>query len=277
VSRLAKVNEEVKDKLFIVPRVYTNKPRTTGEGYKGMLHQPDPEKGANILKGIKSLRKMHIRAISESHLTAADEMLYPENLAYVDDLLTYIAIGARSVENQQHRLVSSGIDVPVGMKNPTSGDFTVMMNSIHAAQSSHIFLYRDQEVSTTGNPYAHAILRGSVNKHGQSMPNYHYEDLSLVCDMYHKHNLENPFIVVDANHANSKKIYSEQPRIVAEILHNRTLNTDLHKMVRGIMIESFIEEGNQKVEEHVYGKSITDACIGWDTTERLLHYMAEHV
>lgn len=277
VSRLAKVNEEVKDKLFIIPRIYTNKPRTTGEGYKGMLHQPDPEKGANILKGIKSLRKMHIRAISESHLTAADEMLYPENLAYVEDLLTYIAIGARSVENQQHRLVSSGVDVPVGMKNPTSGDFTVMMNSIHAAQSSHTFLYRDQEVSTTGNPYAHAILRGSVNKHGQSMPNYHYEDLSLVCEMYQKHELENPFIVVDVNHANSKKIYSEQPRIIAEILHNRTLNKDLNKMVRGVMVESYIEEGSQKVGEHVYGKSITDACIGWDTTEKLLHYIAEHV
>ena len=277
VSRLAKVNEKVQDKLFIVPRVYTNKPRTTGEGYKGMLHQPDPEKSENILKGIKTLRKMHIRTISESHLTPADEMLYPENLAYVEDLLTYIAIGARSVENQQHRLVSSGISVPVGMKNPTSGDFTVMMNSIYAAQSSHIFLYRDMEVETTGNPYAHAILRGSVNKHGQSIPNYHYEDLALVCEMYQKQNLKNPFIVVDANHANSKKIYSEQPRIVSEILHNRSVNKDLHKMVKGIMVESFIEEGNQKVNEHIYGKSITDACIGWDTTEELLYYIAEHV
>ena len=242
-----------------------------------MLHQPDPEKSENILKGIKTLRKMHIRTISESHLTPADEMLYPENLAYVEDLLTYIAIGARSVENQQHRLVSSGISVPVGMKNPTSGDFTVMMNSIYAAQSSHIFLYRDMEVETTGNPYAHAILRGSVNKHGQSIPNYHYEDLALVCEMYQKQNLKNPFIVVDANHANSKKVYSEQPRIVSEILHNRSVNKDLHKMVKGIMVESFIEEGNQKVNEHIYGKSITDACIGWDTTEELLYYIAEHV
>lgn len=277
VSRLAKLNEQVKDKLFIVPRIYTNKPRTTGEGYKGMLHQPDPEKGANILKGIKALRRMHIRAISESHLSPADEMLYPENLSYVEDLLTYIAIGARSVENQQHRLVSSAIEVPVGMKNPTSGDFSVMLNSIHAAQSSHTFMYREHEISTTGNPYAHAVLRGSVNKHGQSLPNYHYEDLTLVCDMYLKQELENPSIIIDVNHANSKKIYSEQPRIVAEILHNRNLNKDLHKMVKGIMIESFIEEGNQKVTEHIYGKSITDACIGWDTTEKLLYYMAEHV
>lgn len=277
VSRLAKLNEQVKEKLFIVPRIYTNKPRTTGEGYKGMLHQPDPEKGANILKGIKALRRMHIRAISESHLSPADEMLYPENLSYVEDLLTYIAIGARSVENQQHRLVSSAIEVPVGMKNPTSGDFSVMLNSIHAAQSSHTFMYREHEISTTGNPYAHAVLRGSVNKHGQSLPNYHYEDLTLVCDMYLKQQLENPSIIIDVNHANSKKIYSEQPRIVAEILHNRNLNKDLHKIVKGIMIESFIEEGNQKVTDHVYGKSITDACIGWDTTEKLLCYMAEHV
>lgn len=277
VSRLAKINDELKEKLFIVPRIYTNKPRTTGEGYKGMLHQPDPEKGANILKGIKTLRKMHIRAISESHLTAADEMLYPENFAYVNDILSYIAIGARSVENQQHRLVSSAIDVPVGMKNPTSGDFSVMLNSIHAAQSSHTFLYRDREITTSGNPLSHAILRGSVNKHGQSIPNYHYEDLILMTQMYEEQNLKNPFIVVDANHANSKKIYWEQPRIVKEILHNRSLNPTLFKMVRGIMIESFIEEGNQKIGEHIYGKSITDACINWETTEELLKYMAEHV
>lgn len=277
VSRLARLNDEVKDKLFIVPRIYTNKPRTTGEGYKGMLHQPDPEKGANILKGITAIRHMHIRAISESYMTAADEMLYPENLAYVDDLLTYIAIGARSVENQQHRLVSSGIDVPVGMKNPTSGDYTVMLNSVHAAQSSHSFLYRDKEVSTDGNPYAHVILRGSMNKHGNSIPNYHYEDLSLVIEKYIAQGSENPFIVVDTNHANSKKIYSEQPRIVTEILHNRSVNADINKYVRGIMVESFIEEGSQKIGGHIYGKSITDACIGWDDTERLLRYIAEHV
>lgn len=277
VSRLARLNDEIKDKLFIVPRIYTNKPRTTGEGYKGMLHQPDPEKGANILKGITAIRHMHIRAISESYMTAADEMLYPENLAYVDDLLTYIAIGARSVENQQHRLVSSGIDVPVGMKNPTSGDYTVMLNSVHAAQSSHSFLYRDKEVSTDGNPYAHVILRGSMNKHGNSIPNYHYEDLSLVIEKYIAQGSENPFIVVDTNHANSKKIYSEQPRIVTEILHNRSVNADINKYVRGIMVESFIEEGSQKIGGHIYGKSITDACIGWHDTEKLLRYIAEHV
>ena len=242
-----------------------------------MLHQPDPEKGANILKGIEALRKMHIKAIEESHLTAADEMLYPENLPYVSDMLSYIAIGARSVENQQHRLVSSGIDVPVGMKNPTSGDYTVMLNSIHAAQSSHTFMYRKNEVSTTGNPYAHAILRGSVNKHGQNIPNYHYEDMILVHELYQKHGLINPCVIVDANHANSKKIYYEQPRIVSEILHNRKLNKELHNMVKGVMIESFIEEGNQKTDGHVYGKSITDACIGWDTTKELLLYMADNV
>jgi 3-deoxy-7-phosphoheptulonate synthase len=277
VTRLAKINEEVKDKLFIVPRIYTNKPRTTGEGYKGMLHQPDPEKGANILKGIEALRKMHIRAISESHLTAADEMLYPENLAYVEDMLSYIAIGARSVENQQHRLVSSAIDVPVGMKNPTSGDFSVMLNSIYAAQSSHTFLYRDHEITSSGNALAHAVLRGSVNKHGRSLPNYHYEDLMLLMEMYGKQNIINPMVVIDTNHANSGKNYAEQPRIVSEILHNRAINKDIHKLVKGVMIESYIEDGNQKVGEHVYGKSITDGCIGWKTTEELLRYMAEKV
>ncbi len=276
VSRLAKLNEKVKDKLFIVPRIYTNKPRTTGEGYKGMLHQPDPEKETNIYEGIRALRKMHIRAMKESDLTAADEMLYPENLVYVEDILTYIAIGARSVENQQHRLVSSGIDVPVGMKNPTSGDFSVMLNSIHAAQLSHTFLYRDHEIATSGNPLAHAVLRGSVNKHGQSIPNYHYEDMILLCQMYQEQKLANPVIIVDVNHANSRKIFSEQPRIVSEILHSRSLNDTLHKMVRGVMIESFIEEGNQKVSEHIYGKSITDGCLGWSDTEKLIDYIAEH-
>ncbi len=275
--RLAKINDKVKEKLFIIPRIYTNKPRTTGEGYKGMLHQPDPTKGPNILAGIEALRKMHIRSISETHLTAADEMLYPENYAFVHDILSYIAIGARSVENQQHRLVSSGIDFPVGMKNPTSGDLSVMLNAIYAAQSSHTFLYRNEEVSTHGNPLTHAILRGYVNKHGQSHPNYHYEDLELLADMYFKRNVLNPFVVVDVNHNNSGKIYSEQPRIVKEVLHSRAMNSTLHSLVRGVMIESFIEEGNQKPDGGVYGKSITDACIGWDTTEDLLLYMAEHV
>lgn len=277
VSRLAKLNDEVKDKLFLVPRIYTNKPRTTGEGYKGMLHQPDPEKETNIYEGIRAIRKMHIRAISESHLTAADEMLYPENLVYVDDMLSYIAIGARSVENQQHRLVSSGINVPVGMKNPTSGDFSVMLNSISAAQSQHNFLFRDHEVSTSGNPLAHAIIRGSVNKHGQSIPNYHYEDMIFLSEQYEKRDLLNPVIICDVNHANSAKNFEEQPRIVSEILHSRMLNKTLNRIVRGVMIESFIEEGSQKVGGGIYGKSITDSCIGWDTTERLIYYMAEHV
>ncbi|MCJ7856889.1 3-deoxy-7-phosphoheptulonate synthase [Lachnospiraceae bacterium NSJ-143] len=275
--RLAKLNDKVKEKLFIVPRIYTNKPRTTGDGYKGMLHQPDPTKGPNILAGLEALRKMHIRSISETHLTAADEMLYPENYVFLHDILSYIAIGARSVENQQHRLVSSGIDFPVGMKNPTSGDFSVMLNAIYAAQSSHTFLYRDREVSTHGNPLAHAILRGYVNKHGQSLPNYHYEDLELLADMYFKRNVLNPFVVVDVNHANSGKIYSEQPRIVKEVLHSRSMNPTLYSMVRGVMIESFIVEGSQKPDGGVYGKSITDACIGWDDTEKLLLYMADHV
>lgn len=275
VSRLGKINEKVKDKLFIVPRIYTNKPRTTGEGYKGMLHQPDPEKETNIYEGIRSIRKMHIRAMSESGFTAADEMLYPENLVYFNDLLTYIAIGARSVENQQHRLVSSGIDVAVGMKNPTSGDFMVMLNSISAAQSKHRFLYRNHEIETSGNPYAHAIIRGSVNKHGQSIPNYHYEDMIFLAEEYLKRGLSNPTILCDVNHANSKKIFSEQPRIVAEVLHSRSLNCTLQKMIKGVMIESFIEEGNQKIGEHIYGKSITDACLGWPDTEKLLYYIAE--
>ena len=274
--RLAQLNDKVKDKLFIVPRIYTNKPRTTGEGYKGMLHQPDPTKGANILAGIRAIRKMHIRAIKETHLTAADEMLYPENYAFLDDILSYVAIGARSVENQQHRLVSSGIEVPVGMKNPTSGDFSVMLNSIKAAQSGHTFLYRSHEVSTSGNPYAHAVLRGSVNKHGQLQQNYHYEDMTLLADMYHQANLEFPFVVVDANHANSKKKFNEQPRIIKEVLHSRKINSTLHNLVRGVMIESFIEEGNQKPDGGVYGKSITDACLGWDDTEKLLYYIAEN-
>lgn len=277
VSRLAKLNEKVKDKIFIVPRIYTNKPRTTGEGYKGMLHQPDPEKAPNILEGIKALRRMHRRAIEESHLTPADEMLYPENLVYVEDFLSYIAIGARSVENQQHRLVSSGVNVPVGMKNPTSGDFSVMLNAIHAAQSNHNFLYRTNEIETSGNPLSHAVIRGSVNKHGRSIPNYHYEDMILLAEKYIEQGLENPAIICDVNHANSNKTFSEQPRIVKEIIHSKSHNSLLNNMVKGVMIESFIEEGNQKVNGHVYGKSITDACLGWTDTEQLIYYIAEHV
>jgi len=275
--RLAKLNDKVKDKLFIIPRIYTNKPRTNGDGYKGMLHQPDPTKGTNILAGIEKLREMHIKSISETHLTAADEMLYPENYAFLYDILSYVAIGARSVENQQHRLVSSGIDVPVGMKNPTSGDFNVMLNSIYAAQSERTFLYRDAEVSTHGNPLTHAIIRGYVNKHGQSLPNYHYEDLELLADMYYKKGVMNPFVVVDVNHANSGKKYYEQPRIVKEVLHSRTMNPTINDLVRGVMIESFIEEGNQKTDGTVYGKSITDACLGWNDTEKLILETADRV
>ncbi|WP_244833445.1 3-deoxy-7-phosphoheptulonate synthase [Clostridium sp. BJN0001] len=277
VSRLAKVNEKVKDKLFIVPRIYTNKPRTTGEGYKGMLHQPDPEKAPNMVEGLHSIRRMFIHAIQESHLTPADEMLYPCNHIYCDDLLTYVAVGARSVENQQHRLTASGVDVPVGMKNPTSGDLSVMFNSIQAAQAGHDFIYKDNEVQTEGNPYAHAILRGSVNKHGNSIENYHYEELLRVSELYKEHNFPNPAVIVDANHANSGKKFYEQPRIVNEILHSREYNGDLKKLIKGVMIESYIEEGNQKISEHIYGKSITDPCLGWDATEKLLYEIAERV
>ena len=277
VSRLAKVNEKVKDKLLLVPRIYTNKPRTTGDGYKGMLHQPDPEKAPNLYEGIKAIRSMHIRAIKESHLTAADEMLYPENLVYLDDLLSYIAIGARSVENQQHRLVSSAIDVPVGMKNPTSGDFSVMLNSIHAAQGKHNFIYRNHEIETSGNPLAHAVLRGSVNKYGRSISNYHYEDLMLLLEKYAERDLQNPAAIIDANHNNSGKKFDQQPRIVSEILHSRSLNGDIRRLVKGVMIESFLEEGSQSIHDHVYGKSITDPCLGWEDSEKLLYYIAEHV
>ncbi len=277
ISRLAKINEKVKDTLFIVPRIYTGKPRTTGEGYKGIMHQPDPQKDSNMVEGIHAIRKLNIRAISESHLTAADEMLYPSNLPFVADLLTYIAVGARSVENQQHRLTASGIDVPVGMKNPTSGDLNVMFNSIRAAQSSHDFVYGGYEVKTSGNPFAHAIMRGSVNKHGDNIPNYHYEDITRAIEMYYDKGYENPSIIIDTNHSNSKKRFYEQPRIVKEVLHNRKYNNTLRKIIKGFMIESYIEEGNQKIEDGIYGKSITDPCLGWEATEELLYYMSERV
>ena len=277
VSRLAKVQEKIKDKVMIIPRIYTNKPRTTGEGYKGIVHQPDPEKEPDLQEGLIAMRKMHIRAMQESHLTAADEMLYPENWPYLEDILSYVAIGARSVENQGHRLTASGLDVAVGMKNPTSGDFSVMMNSITAAQSSHMFIYRNWEVVSKGNPYAHAILRGYMNKKGQSLPNYHYEDLKLVCDMYHKAELQNPAIIVDVNHANSGKKYLEQIRISKEVLQSRTFSEDVHDMVKGLMIESYLEDGNQPVNGTVYGQSITDPCLGWDKTERLIRELAEMV
>ncbi|HWT75885.1 MAG TPA: 3-deoxy-7-phosphoheptulonate synthase [Mobilitalea sp.] len=277
ISRLAKVQEKVEDKIILIPRIYTNKPRTTGEGYKGIVHQPDPEKEPDLHEGLFAMRKMHLHAIAESGLTAADEMLYPENWPYVEDILTYVAVGARSVEDQQHRLTISGLDVPAGMKNPTSGDFSVMLNSVVAAQASHTFLYRTWEVVTSGNPLAHTILRGAVNKHGQCNPNYHYEDLIRLFDMYNERDLQNPATIVDANHANSNKLYAEQPRIVKEVLHSRKVSSDIAKMVKGVMIESYIESGNQKVSDHVYGKSITDACLGWEESEKLIYTIADNV
>jgi len=277
-ERLAKIYEELKEKLFLVPRIYTNKPRTTGEGYKGMLHQPDPLSEPNMVDGISAIRRMHIRCISETGLTAADEMLYPDNMVNCHDLLCYIAIGARSVENQQHRLTSSGIDLPVGMKNPTSVDLNVMYNAVQAAQVPHNYIYRNKEVKTDGNPLAHAILRGSVNKHGEDIPNYHYEDLQIAVDLYEKRGLKHPFIVVDTNHSNSGKKYLEQPRIAKDILYTRNHNSAIKNVVRGLMIESYLVEGRQDLTDKlVRGKSITDPCLGWESTAQLLHYIAENV
>lgn len=278
INRLARVQEEVADKLILIPRIYTNKPRTTGEGYKGILHQPDPEKKPDLLHGLIALRKMHMRAIEESGLTAADEMLYPENWRYLDDILSYVAIGARSVENQQHRLVVSGMDVPAGMKNPTSGDFSVMLNSVVAAQVKQNFIYRNWEVETTGNPLAHTILRGAVNKHGNALPNYHYEDLQLLLEKYNERDLKNPAVIIDANHSNSNKQYKEQIRIVKEVLHSRSVSNDIRTLVKGVMIESYLVEGSQKIgcANHVYGKSITDPCLGWEDSECLIHTIAEN-
>lgn len=273
-SRLAKVQEKVADKILLVPRIYTNKPRTTGEGYKGIVHQPDPEKAPDLLEGIIAMRKMHLRSIEETHLFAADEMLYPENWPYVSDILSYVAIGARSVENQQHRLVISGLDIPCGMKNPTSGTLSIMLNSCIAAQSGHTFMYHGWEVKTDGNPLTHTILRGAVNKHGQSLPNYHYEDLMLLNEMYQKLNLKNPACIIDANHANSNKCYYEQPRIISEVMHSRNVSPEIKKLVKGVMVESYIEPGNQTIHEHIYGKSITDACLGWEESEKLIYEIA---
>jgi len=275
ISRLAKVNEKVKDRLVIIPRIYTNKPRTTGDGYKGIASQPDPEKKEDFLQGLIAMRKMHIRAITESGLTPADEMLYPENWGYVEDILSYVAIGARSVEDQQHRLTVSGFDVASGMKNPTSGDFSVMLNSVYAAQHPHSFIYRGYEVSTTGNPLAHTVLRGSVSKNGNSTPNYHYEDLSRLIEMYHERDLLNPACIIDSNHNNSGKKYEQQIRIVKEVLHSRRLNPDIHGLVKGVMIESYIEPGCQKIGDGVYGKSITDPCLGWPESEQLIYDIAD--
>jgi len=275
VMRLAKVADEIKDKITVIPRVYTNKPRTNGDGYKGLLHQPNPEKKPNVHEGLIAIRKMHLRVVKETGMFTADEMLYPDNLGYLDDVLSYIAVGARSVENQQHRLTSSGADVPVGMKNPTSGDMSVMLNAIYAAQQSHEFIYRNYEIKTDGNPLAHAILRGAVNKHGQCLPNYHYEDLKLLHDLYLERDIVNPAVIVDANHSNSNKKYKEQVRIVKEVLHSMRYSDEIRNFVKGVMIESYIEEGNQRIEEHIYGKSITDPCLGFEDSKKLLLEMAE--
>lgn len=275
VNRLAKINDKVSDKLILIPRIYTNKPRTTGEGYKGIVHQPDPEKKPDFLAGLIAMRKMHIRALAETGLTAADEMLYPENWMYLSDILSYVAIGARSVEDQQHRLTVSGFDVAAGMKNPTSGDFSVMMNSVYAAQHPHSFIYRGYEVQTTGNELAHTVLRGANNKHGQNLPNYHYEDLIRLYEMYEKMNLKNPACIIDSNHSNSNKQYEQQIRIVKEVMHSRKLSSDIHNLVKGVMVESYIEPGCQKVGGGVYGKSITDPCLGWEETEKLIYALAE--
>ena len=275
VSRLTKIQEDVKDQLIIIPRVYTNKPRTTGEGYKGIASQPDPEKAPDMVEGLIAMRKMHIRAIEESGLTCADEMLYPENWGYVEDLLSYVAIGARSVEDQQHRLTVSGFDVASGMKNPTSGDFSVMLNSVYAAQHPHHFVYRGCEVKTSGNPLTHVVLRGAVSKHGNTVQNYHYEDLIRLHDMYEKMDVVHPAAIIDTNHSNSGKKFKEQIRIAKEVMHNRQISSEIRGLVKGLMIESYIEEGNQAIGEHVYGKSITDPCLGWEDSKKLIYEIAE--
>ena len=275
MKRLRSVYEKVKDVIFIVPRVYTNKPRTTGQGYKGLLHQPDPTKPSDMLQGIIAIRKLHMDVLAQTGFSTADEMLYPDNHRYLSDLLSYVAVGARSVENQEHRLTASGINIPVGMKNPTSGDLKVMLNSILAAQSCHTFIYRGWEVDTMGNPLAHAILRGYVNKHGESQPNYHYEDLNFLASIYDSEKYKYPALIVDCNHSNSGKNYLEQIRIAKEVLHSASHNEKINNMLRGLMIESYIEDGAQKVDEGIYGKSITDACLGWDKTEALILELAQ--
>ncbi|QSX08857.1 3-deoxy-7-phosphoheptulonate synthase [Alkalibacter rhizosphaerae] len=277
ISRLANIQDAVKDQLLLVPRIYTNKPRTTGGGYKGMLHQPDPNKAPDMSEGIKAMRKLHIRSLESFHMPAADEMLYPDNYSYLDDILGYIAIGARSVENQQHRLTSSGVDIPVGMKNPTGGDLSIMLNAINAAQQGHRFIYRGYDVESTGNPFTHAILRGAVDLYGKNIPNYHYEDLKFFCELYENTAFANKAIIVDTNHANSMKRYQEQPRIAKEILWSRRYDPTIKNMVKGLMIESYLEEGCQPVTDTVYGKSITDPCLGWSDTEKLIYDIADNV
>ena len=275
IARLREVQEKVSDKVLIVPRIYTNKPRTTGIGYKGMLHQPDPHADSDMLKGLISIRKLHMKAINQTGFSCADEMLYPENHKFLSDLLSYVAVGARSVENQQHRLTASGLDVPVGMKNPTGGDLSVMMNAIRAGQSSHTFIYRNWEVESKGNMLTHAILRGFVDAKGVNHPNYHYEDLEHLCDLYAESGLQNPALIVDTNHSNSGKKYLEQVRIAKEVIHSANHNSDIRKLLKGMMIESYIEDGCQKASEGVYGKSITDPCLGWEKSEKLIYELAE--
>ena len=277
VSKLAKLQEAVKEKLILIPRIYTNKPRTTGEGYKGMAHQPKPSEEPNMVKGLKAIRTMHIRALKESHLSAADEMLYPGNYPYLEDILSYVAVGARSVENQLHRLTISGIDVPAGMKNPTSGDLEVMLKSVQAAQMPHAFVYNGWEVKTSGNPLSHCILRGAVDQYGTNFPNYHYEDLKRLAEAYKKRNLSYPAIIVDTNHANSNKRFHEQPRIAKEVMRSRQNSKTLRTKVKGLMIESYLVEGTQKISEKIYGKSITDPCLGWDDSEKLVKDLAEYI
>ncbi len=275
IHRLRKVQEKVQDKIFIVPRIYTNKPRTTGDGYKGMVHQPNPDQAPDMYEGIVAIRDIHMSALKETGFSCADEMLYPDNYRYLSDILSYVAIGARSVENQQHRLAASGLEVPVGMKNPTSGDLSIMMNAITAAQHSHTFIYRGWEVTSDGNPYAHAIMRGFVDRDGHSISNYHYEDLQKLSDLYAASGLLNPSAIIDVNHANSGKKYLEQIRITKDVLYSMAHNNDIKKLVKGLMIESYIEDGAQKIGENVYGKSITDPCLGWEKTERLIYDIAE--
>ena len=275
ISRLCPLQDKIKDKIIIVPRIYTNKPRTTGEGYKGMLHQPDPTEKSDLYKGIIATRKLHMHAIAETGFACADEMLYPDNYQYLDDVLAYVAVGARSVENQQHRLTASGVDAPVGMKNPTSGDYSVMMNAILAAQHGHTFIYRGWEVHSEGNPYTHAILRGYSNKHGESQPNYHYEDLIRLYEEYEKRDLKNPGVIIDTNHSNSGKDPFEQPRIIKDVLHSARQNENIKGILKGFMVESYIEDGAQKVGGGIYGKSITDPCLGWEKSERLILDIAE--
>lgn len=275
IGRLRLLEDRVRDKILIIPRIYTNKPRTTGDGYKGMLHQPDPNEKPDMLKGIVAIRDVHLQALAQYQFSCADEMLYPENHRYLSDLLSYVAVGARSVENQQHRLTASGLDIPAGMKNPTGGDLSVMMNSITAGQHAHTFLYRGWEVESEGNPLTHAILRGYVDSSGRSLPNYHYEDLSKLCGLYAATDLANPAVIVDTNHANSGKRYLEQVRIARDVLYSCRLNGDIRRLVKGLMIESYIEDGAQKIGEFCYGKSITDPCLGWEKTERLVLEIAE--